>query len=224
VARRPSGLARCEREVRAPRCGELLGRLGHQTYGYDVVRVGDHSERRVNKAEANVVKLIFEMAAEGSGERRIVNALNDRGEPAPGAERRYKKTTISAKGKPLKHRGWSKEQVRRVLSNSAYVGDVVYGKSKSKDGGGSAGRRAAVPQDDWSHVKAPALRVVGDDLWEAAQERRRKTKEHWKFRGEKGQLLGKPESGLQARYLLNGIARCGSCGGALRAGSGRGKR
>src|SRR5262249_61456124 len=39
-----------------------------------------------------------------------------------------------------------------------------------------------------------------------------------------GTLRGKPEAGLIASTLLNGIARCGVCGGALSYNGGKGRR
>src|SRR5262249_40359999 len=39
-----------------------------------------------------------------------------------------------------------------------------------------------------------------------------------------GDLRGKPEAGLIASTLLNGIARCGVCGGALSYNGGEGRR
>lgn len=72
----------------------------------------------------------------------------------------------------------------------------------------------AVPKDDWTTVEVPSLRIVEDALWTAVQRRKAKTREHY-LRAPDGRLMGKPEAGLDARHLLNGIARCSECGGAL---------
>src|SRR5437899_2986777 len=91
-------------------------RKGHVTgtlpYGYSSVRIGPergaknakdgHSEYRVNEAEADVVRRIFTLAAEGHGGRRIANILNDDKVEAPGALRK------NGKGEKVRSALWSK--------------------------------------------------------------------------------------------------------------------
>ncbi len=60
----------------------------------------------------------------------------------------------------------------------------------------------------------PHLRIIDDDLWAKVQARKQKTRVHY-LRSADGRLLSKPESGLTARHMLSGIARCGVCGGGL---------
>src|SRR5438445_5688447 len=135
------------------------------------------------------------MSAEGQGDRRIANALAEEGAPFPG------------------RLGWSKQAVRRILANDLYRGVMVRGRSRSKDAGGDV-LRVRAPKDDWITVPAEHLRVVSDDLWARVQARRSKTRAHY-LRSADGKLLAKPESGLVAAHLLNGVARCHECGGGL---------
>ncbi len=76
------------------------------------------------------------------------------------------------------------------------------------------GTREPVPESAWIRVAAPELRIVSDELWQAVQDRKAKTRAHY-VRTPGGQLAGKPESGVVARYMLSGIARCGVCGGTM---------
>ena len=171
---------------------------GARVFGYKAVPSGEDGKRRSKyervPAECAVVKRIFEMSAEGQGDRRIANALAAEGAPSPGG-------------------GWSKQAVRRVLARETYRGVVVSGRSRSVDRGGDVVRVAA-PKDDWITVRAEHLRAISDDLWNAVQARRAKTRRHY-LRSADGMLLAKPESGLVARHLLNGVARCHECGGGL---------
>jgi len=167
---------------------------GTRTYGYDLVKVDKHVERRVNADEAATVKRIFEMAAEGHGNRRIVNTLAEENVPAPG------------------RKGWAKGILKTLLVNDLYRGVIVFGKSRSAARGGQASRRErATPGVT---LQAPVLRLISDELWAKVQTRKTATRAHY-LRTPDGKLMGKPEAGLAATHLLNGIARCGVCGGAL---------
>src|SRR5260370_10541634 len=180
--------------VRKAKLGNVAGT---RTFGYDMIRVGEHSERGINEGEAAVVKRIFEMSAGGQGDKRIVQTLNTEHVPAPG-----------------KSGTWAKDVIRNLLRNRLYVGEVVYGRTRGIDKGGSAGKRQAVPQDDWIRVPVPKLRIVPDELWERVQRRRAQTSAHF-ARTDDGRLIAKPESALMAAHLASGIGRCPHCGGAL---------
>ncbi len=171
-------------------------KLGHatgaRTYGYDLVRVDKHVERRINADEAAIVQRVFAMASEGYGNIRIVNALA--GCPAPGKK------------------GWSKSVVNTMLANALYRGVIVYGKTKSAARGGAAERRTKA--EPAVILPMESLRIVSDTLWTTVQTRKQAIKAQY-HRDERGRLLGKPESAVMATHLLNGIARCGLCDGAL---------
>ena len=67
------------------------------------------------------------------------------------------------------------------------------------------------------------MRIISDVLWRKVQTLREQTRKHY-VRAADGRLLSKPESGVLSTHLLNGIARCGVCGGSLgfcRKGAGR---
>jgi len=183
-------------------------RLGHatgqRTYGYALVRRGEHSEREIDRAQAAVVRRVFEMAAEGRGYNRITHRL--------AADK------VSAPGK----RGWTKDIVCRILANELYRGIAVYGKTRSVDRGGSAGKRERARPDEAIRADVPHLRIIDEDLWRRVQARKATTRAHY-LRAPDGKLMGKPESGLTARHLMNGIARCASCGGALTYMGNRGR-
>jgi len=170
--------------------------VGKRTYGYDHVNVGDHAERRVNAAEAEVIRRVFELSASGYGNLAIVNRLRADKVPAMGP------------------RGWSKQVIRTLLANKLYIGVVEFGKSRSAARGGSAYRRERSPKDEWTVVTRPELRIVSDALWSEVQRRKAKTAATY-VRTSDGRLLGKPASIATADHRLSGIAKCGVCGGSL---------
>src|SRR5215204_2483508 len=66
--------------------GRVFGYDNHEVLGANGER--SHVERRINEAEAAVVRRIFEMAAAGAGLTRITKALNEDGVPTPRAQQR----------------------------------------------------------------------------------------------------------------------------------------
>src|SRR6266849_310170 len=180
--------------VRKARLGHATGQ---RTYSYRLVRVGDHTEREVDPAQAAVVRRVFALAAEGYGDARITNLLAADHVSGPGARR-----------------VWSKNAVRRMLQNELYLGISVFGMTHSIDRHGSASQRERAPQSEWVRTPVPHLRIVDDAVWEQVQARRAKTRAHYLGAADGG-LPAKPEAGIVARYLLSGIARCGVCGSAM---------
>ena len=84
-----------EREKARQRTYDAMARKagGHVTggrvFGYDNVEVcgpdgaRSHVTRRINEAEAAVVRRIFALCAEGAGLTRITKTLNEEGAPSP---------------------------------------------------------------------------------------------------------------------------------------------
>jgi site-specific DNA recombinase len=90
-------------------------RRGHTTglraFGYESVEVNGHKELRVNAAEGEIVRWIFDLCQQGYGIRRIAHRLNEQ------------------------HNGlhrWSHTGVRDILKNEIYIGQVVYGRTRNE--------------------------------------------------------------------------------------------
>lgn len=178
-------------------------RAGHVTggrvYGYDNVTVHDehgqraHVERRINDAEAAIVRRIFDLCATGSGYTRIAKLLN--------AER-----AVSPRPQRARPCGWAPSSVREILHRELYRGVVVWNRTKKRDRWGQQ-RQHDRPDSEWMRRPAPELRIVGDDVWQAAHARVRGIREHLAT-----------VSGVAAgarRHLLAGFARCSICRGGM---------
>jgi len=173
-------------------------RAGHATgsraFGYDSVEVSGHRELRVNPAQAEIVRWIFDLCQQGYGIRRIAHRLNAQ---HGGLQRR-----------------WSSTAVRDILRNEIYIGQVIYGRSWNEVRKGVK-RKVAVPEAEWVRAERPELRIVPQPLWDAAHARQAATFTTYR-RTSDGRLSGKPErSALASQYLLAGMLRCGVCGGGL---------
>jgi hypothetical protein len=218
-----------ERERARPRTHDALVRkaragyvAGGSVYGYDNVEatVPDavtgkpkrlHVERRINEAEAAVIREIFEKAATGWGTRRITHDLNARRIPAP-PPRRTGRT-----------RAWAPSTIYAMLTRPLYRGEVTWNRTRKRNAWGMK-RQTGRAEADWVQLEVPALRIVPEPLWQAVRERFRDTRASY-LRATNGQLWGRPGNGIESRYLLTGLAQCGLCGGSLivhsRASGGR---
>lgn len=173
---------------------------GGACFGYRNVRVDGHVMREIDPTEADIVRRIFEMARDGKGARRIAAALNAERAPCPRAQQ----------GRPD---GWVASSIKAVLARELYAGRQVWGKSRKRDTWGRV-RFAKRPESEWLCVDVPHLRIVSDELWEATHERLAASRDVY-LRGTGGQLWGKPASGVESKYLLTGLTRCGCCGAGL---------
>src|SRR5262249_51887370 len=117
---------------------------------------------------------------------------------------------------------WSPSSLREILRRELYTGRLVYGKTRVIDRGGRTGIKVAAPESEWIVVDRPDLRIVSDELWNAARTRIKNTGALY-LRRKSGRLSSKPESGLESQYLLSGFLRCGLCRGNMIAVKRKGK-
>lgn len=191
IAQLRAGMAQIERETIAHRIRTALERkaqrglvVGGEVYGYRRERRADGVHYAVDDAEAAVVREVFERRAAGDGLRAIVASLNARGVAGP------------------RGGSWAVSALHEMVSRDRYLGVVRWGVR------GSAykhGTRVATTNANAVEVRDEALRIVGDDLWRAAQSRTDDARRERGLAAQRG----------RARYLLTGYAMCGRCGGPV---------
>ena len=182
---------------------------GGKTYGYDVVRqyAEDGSpiagDRKINPEEAETVRRVFKLFANGKSPAAIAHLLNAERIPGPGAGRPWSDSTI--RGHATRRTG--------ILRNHLYQVKLVWNKQRYVKDPDTGRRLARVnPQSQWVSHDVPELRIVDEALWHKVQERfgdirnsamvkkARKTR-FWENR--------------RAKHLLTGLVVCGECGGPL---------
>ena len=174
------------------------GRIaGGACYGYKLERKSDGSGRRytvavVDERQAPVVERIFRDYLANRGLKQIAHQLNNEGIPAPSAGRRGSGS-------------WAPGAVRTILLNPRYRGVYVHGRIKKVRQGGGTIRVKADPTEILT-IDVPEWRIVDDATWFAVAER-------FTSRDGLNARIGRPA----AKYPLTGIARCGTCGGAVAA-------
>ncbi len=176
---------------------------GGNSFGYDVVRKVDakgepeRGDRRINDAQAAIVRRIFEAYATGTSPRVIAKQLNAEGITGP-----------SGKGWGPSTIHGNKDRGTGILNNELYVGRLVWNRLRYlKDP--ETGKRVSRlnPKDEWIVHDVPHLRIIEDALWEKVKARQNET------------ALGKQDKGelgfwdrRRPRFLLSGLIKCGTCG------------
>ena len=165
--------------------------------------IRSHVRHQIHLDQAAVVVGIFRMFADGYGKRTIAKTLN--GDPAcHDASARY----FGGRAVPPPRKGsgsWAPSCVDAMLSRERYRGVTIYGKARNTDRGGRTRCRSPQPRDRWEIVERPELRIVNDDLWNAAQARRRV------HQRQSTAMVGARKS----EALLSGLATCTTCSGPI---------
>ena len=178
--------------------GKILSGLSAGALGYAyAVNPAVKGGRTVIEDEAQVVRRIFAMYADGASPRAIASKLNVEAVPGP-AGRPWVDTTV---------RG----QVERgtgLLNNSAYVGRLEWNRC-SYVRNPATGKRVARPnpRHEWEVMDVPELRIVDDALWQRVKARQDEVRTEM-ARDEHGQPLNRAH---RAKHLLSGLIYCGVC-------------
>lgn len=177
---------------------------GGLCFGYDVVKQFDangeaiRGDRRINDAEATVVRRIFAEYLAGKSSRTIAMTLNRECLSGPQGKQ-WGPTTIH--GNPKRGVG--------ILNNELYVGKLVWNRLrylKDPDTGKRVSRLN--PQSEWVIQSVPELRILDQEVWESAKARQKILA--YEPPSEPG------ENTLNARrrpkHLFTGLVKCGCCG------------
>ncbi|SEM73999.1 recombinase family protein [Lihuaxuella thermophila] len=153
-------------------------------FGYDLV----DGKLVINEEEAKIVRKIYKWYVHDHLTlREIGNRLVQLG--------------VMPKRKESKH--WHQSSISRILTNQVYIGIYLYNRRKTKKLKGEktkSGNPKKIyeyrDESEWVNAEVPA--IIDKDLFELAQEQRRKNLTN--------------TGNAKYNYLLKGIIRCGHCG------------
>ena len=177
---------------------------GGRSFGYAIVSTGHAGERgqagelRINSAEAEIVRRIFKLYCDGVSPREIAKTLNREQVPGPSGGP-WGPSTING----------NVQRCTGILNNELYLGRMLWNRLRYvKDPSTGKRRSKPNPRTAWVIGQVPHLRIVSQDLWEAAKTRQQAvTRETRPSRGR--QEFWKNQ---RPRYLLSGLMKCGVCG------------
>ena len=181
---------------------------GGRCFGYVTVEASGGKKVSVNESEAETVRRIFQLSADGSSLRTIAKTLNAEGIPPP---------------RPRKGRfngGWCPTAIREMLRNERYIGRTVWNRSRFVKVPGTNRRIARPrPQTEWRVFEWPEQRIISDKLWSAVATRQRWVNEAFGNGNRAGFLVRNASS----PHLFSGLLYCAECGGRLTIICGHGK-
>ena len=186
---------------------------GGLCYGYNVVKELDASgepirgDREIIVEEARIVRRIFRAFAAGKSPKAIAVELNKDSIPGP-LGRAWGDTSI--RGHVSRGTG--------ILNNELYAGVLVWNRQRFvKDP--ATGKRVSRPnpENQWIRTEVPHLKIVDDELWQAARARQQQISALFgpnpantrEGRAKRLHLANRPVS------LLSGLLTCGCCGGRI---------
>ncbi len=181
---------------------------GGLCFGYDVVRAVDargerlRGDRTINAEQAEVVRRIFRMFADGASPIAIAKSLNADGLQGPEGKA-WQDTTI--RGHALRGTG--------LLRNRLYIGEMIWNRMRFIRDPATGKRVSRLnPESQWVRHAVPALRIIDQDLWQAVEHRLAMV------RAERG--ADEPDrprywEKRRAHHLLTQKVCCGVCGGLM---------
>lgn len=172
---------------------------GGLSYGYRVTRVLEGQERGArdfHPEEAAVVQRIFRAYVSGVSPKAIAQTLNRDGVPGPRGVA-WSPSTIHG------HAG----RGTGILNNEMYIGRLIWNRQRFvKDP--DTGKRQARPNPsaEWITKDVPDLRVISDEIWQAAKARQAQSRV-----ATQGGLV----HARRPKYLFSGLTCCETCGGSF---------
>ena len=139
--------------------GKYVG--GRTPYGY-LKAPDDCHQLIVDPVAAEVVKTMFQWAAEGAGLNTIAVRLNEAGYFSPS---HYKRTLGEITHENLVGNGhWQTRTVAKILRAEVYTGDLVQGVSKIIDH-----KQVRASADEWTTVRGTHEAIISRELFAAVQ-------------------------------------------------------
>lgn len=170
---------------------------GGRSYGYCIVAKGEFA---IVPKEAAVIRDIFERYVAGQSPKAVAKTFNEQGIPGP-AGSAWSPSTIH--GHPERGVGILNNQLyigRRVWNRLRYVKDPTTGKRVSRPN----------PSEAWVTTSVPDLRIISDELWQAAKVRQAATR----HLARTGLVRAR-----RPTHLFTGLVKCAVCKGGFMVSS-----
>lgn len=135
-------------------------------YGY-LKDPGNKHQLIVDPEAAEVVKLVFTMAAEGKTKNQIARYLNENNVMTCREHMRQKGVRLRGTNEKEK-KLWTVSTIADMLKKQVYLGCIVFHKTERTKAGGRNYRK--IPEEDWIIVKGTHEPIVSEELFLRANE------------------------------------------------------
>lgn len=169
-------------------------------YGYKVDNTDELRKYLVDEEAANVVRQIFELAAEGVTLREIGRALQGYRLALPGD---YLKTGKLYVDDGQEAKAWYTGTISNILKNQAYIGNMVQGKRRTRLSENEA--RHFTDEENWVVVENTHESIVDKKLFDKVRKVLGQKVEESSFASKRGENLPIKDD------IFAGILFCGNC-------------
>ncbi len=170
---------------------------GHALFGY-MKDPNDRHKLIIDPPAADVVRTIFQLFADGVGYVRMTKILRERKILNPMAYFNQNNPDYFKSDYWRKPFDWHATSVRSILMNQAYIGNVVFGKTKVK--GLFDKKRIPAPQEEWIIVENVHEPIISRALWDTVQQLMKSRRRE----NSKGEV-----------QMFAGLVKCSKCGSSL---------
>ena len=182
--------------------GEYIGLVA--PYGY-LKSAENKNKFVIDEKTAPAVKKIFELYAGGYGLDRIARIMNESDYDCP---RKYRYSIGITKSDRYKNSKWGRTTINTILTNRAYIGDMVQGKVKQELCNNIV--MHYTNKDDWIVVEGTHEAIIERNLFFEVQDilEKKKTEQAVLRKNSKSREY-------KEENLLKGRIKCGCCGKSM---------
>lgn len=182
--------------------GEYIGLVA--PYGY-LKSAENKNKFVIDEKTAPAVKKIFELYAGGYGLDRIARIMNESDYDCP---RKYRYFIGITKSDRYKNSKWGRTTINTILTNRAYIGDMVQGKVKQELCNNIV--MHYTNKDDWIVVEGTHEAIIERNLFFEVQDilEKKKTEQAVRRKNSKSREY-------KEENLLKGRIKCGCCGKSM---------
>ncbi len=195
-ARQASTKTKAAHRARA-KAGMYLG--GHAPFGY-IKDPDDRHHLVIDQPASDIVREIFQMFADGIGYVRMTKILRERKILNPIAYFNQNNPEYFKSEYWRRPFDWHATSIRAILVNRAYLGQVVFGKTKTKGFFDKA--RISTSEEEWIVVDNVHEPIISRELWDTV---------HQLMKGRRR------ENSIGEVQMFAGLVKCSTCGASLNA-------
>lgn len=175
--------------------GEFVGAFAPYGYRKDPEK---RNHLIADPIAAAVVQRIFAQTAQGIGQVRIAQTLNEEGIPCPSEYKRLMGEKYRNANRLSTTCYWTYSTIHKIIRNELYIGSMVQRRSVRT---AMHGKARSAGRSDWIVVENTHEPIIPRELWDAVQAQIGKNAKTPNFAGNVG--------------LLAGFLRCGDCGRSM---------
>lgn len=174
------------------RQGRFIGSFA--AYGYRKAE-NDNNRLVVDAYAAGIVQNIFKWKLDGWSCHAIAEKLNENGVLSPFEYKRAIGMNYNCGFKAKTKAEWTQVQVRRILTNEVYIGNMVQGKYRKLNY--KLKQIRAVPENEWIRAENTHQPIIEAESFERVRELL---------------LLDTRAAGNKGSNIFSGLVRCADCG------------